>query len=128
MGVWGHSMGACTCIMYAGNSGGKHISGMVLDSSFSLLDSVITETAALAKQRLGDEGGAGSGVQYVPDALIPLAISGIRRSIITQAQFDIRDVSRKHATPHPTTLNPQRLKPPPNKKLNPEPLTLDSKK
>lgn len=92
IGVWGHSMGACTCLMYAGNGGGEHVSGMVLDSSFSTLDVAISETAAMAKQRLGEDGGAGAGVAYVPDMLIPLAIGGIRRSIITQAQFDIRDV------------------------------------
>ena len=33
--IWGHSMGACSCLLYAGNGGDKIVSAMILDSSFS---------------------------------------------------------------------------------------------
>jgi hypothetical protein len=49
-GVWGHSMGACTCLLYAAIGGNDNVCGMVLDSPFSALETVITETAAVAKQ------------------------------------------------------------------------------
>ncbi|KAJ1490889.1 Alpha/Beta hydrolase protein [Baffinella frigidus] len=91
VGLWGHSMGAVTCIMYTSAGGDEMVSAMVCDSAFSSLDAVIIETAASAKQKLGEE--LSPVVTLVPDMMIPMAVSAIRRSIINQAGFDIRDVN-----------------------------------
>jgi len=91
VGLWGHSMGAVSCIMYAASGGDEVVTAMVCDSAFSSLDAVIVETAASAKQKLGEE--LSPVVSLVPDVMIPVAVGAIRRSIISQAGFDIRDVN-----------------------------------
>ena len=90
IGIWGHSMGASSCLLYAGNDGDRLVSAMVLDSGFSSLDAVIAETAANAKQKLGDS--IAPALKLMPDLFIPMAVSAVRRSILKQAAFDISDV------------------------------------
>jgi pimeloyl-ACP methyl ester carboxylesterase len=90
IGIWGHSMGACSCLLYASNGGDKIVSAMVLDSSFSSLDVVIQETAANAKQKLGES--IAPALRLMPDLFIPMAVAAVRRSILQQAAFDIKDV------------------------------------
>uniref|UniRef100_A0A7S0DUI0 AB hydrolase-1 domain-containing protein n=1 Tax=Hanusia phi TaxID=3032 RepID=A0A7S0DUI0_9CRYP len=91
IGLWGHSMGACTCLLYAANGGDQVVSAMVLDSSFSSLDAVISETAASAKQKLGES--IAPAITFMPDMFIPMAVAVMRRSILSQAAFDIREVN-----------------------------------
>jgi hypothetical protein len=65
---------------------------MVLDSPFSSLEAVIAETAASGKQKLS-ESGMVPGIKLMPDMLIPMAVAAIRRSILSRAAFDIKDVT-----------------------------------
>jgi hypothetical protein len=65
---------------------------MILDSPFSSLEAVIAETAASGKQKLS-ESGIAPGIKLMPDLLIPVAVAAIRRSILSRAAFDIRNVN-----------------------------------
>ena len=92
IGLWAHSMGASSCLLYAADGANDAVSAMVLDSPFSSLEAVIAETAASGKQKLS-ESGMVPGMKLMPDMLIPMAVAAIRRSILSQASFDIKEVS-----------------------------------
>ena len=91
IGLWGHSMGASSCLLYAADGANDAVCAMVCDSPFSSLEAVIAETAASGKQRLSESGVPG--IRLMPDMLIPMAVAAIRRSILSQATFDIREVN-----------------------------------
>ena len=40
IGLWGHSMGASSCLMYAADGADEAVCAMILDSPFSSLDSI----------------------------------------------------------------------------------------
>lgn len=92
IGLWGHSMGASSCLLYAGDGANESVCAMVLDSPFSSLEAVIAETAASGKQKLS-ESGMVPGIRLMPDMLIPMAVAAIRRSILSRASFDIKEVN-----------------------------------
>lgn len=91
IGLWGHSMGACTCLLYAASGGDQVASAMVVDSSFVSLEVVIQETAAVGKQKLAES--VAPAITLMPDMFIPMAVAAIRRSIQNQAEYDIREVN-----------------------------------
>ncbi len=91
IGLWGHSMGASSCLLYAADGANDAVCAMVCDSPFSSLEAVIAETAASGKQKLSENGVPG--IRLMPDMLIPMAVAAIRRSILSQAAFDIREVN-----------------------------------
>mmetsp|Transcript_29946 Transcript_29946/g.64752 ORF Transcript_29946/g.64752 Transcript_29946/m.64752 type:complete len:452 (-) Transcript_29946:20-1375(-) len=83
LGLWGHSMGAATALLYADRD--PSIAGMVVDSSFADLGQLINELG----QNLKEQGPRLPGVGIV----ISVAVRAIRRSVSKKAKFDPKDVS-----------------------------------
>lgn len=81
VGLWGHSMGATTALLYGDRD--PSIAGMVLDSSFTDLMQLINELG----QNLREQG------LRIPGFAISVAAGMIRRSVRKRAKFDPRDVS-----------------------------------
>jgi len=78
IGLWGRSMGAATALLYAVDD--PTVAGMVLDSPFSDLPSLMIELAKSYKSS-------------IPTPLIKLALSAVRRSVKKKCKFDIKQVS-----------------------------------
>lgn len=78
IGIWGQSMGAVTALLYANRD--PSIAGVVLDSPFCSLNTLMTELVAqyTAGSRIG-----------VPAMATRLALSFMRSSIKSRAKFDI---------------------------------------
>lgn len=81
IGLWGHSMGATTSLLYGDRD--PSIGAMVLDSPFADLLQLANELAQHARE---------NGLR-VPGFAISVATSMIRRSVRLRAGFDMRDVS-----------------------------------
>ena len=79
IGLWGRSMGAATALMYSTKD--LSIAGLVLDSPFSSLKSLINE---LAKDRVA-----------LPDFVVRQAIKWIKETIKEKAEFNLDDVEPK---------------------------------
>ena len=79
IGLWGRSMGAATALMYSTKD--LSIAGLVLDSPFSSLKSLINE---LAKDRVA-----------LPDFVVRQAIKWIKETIKEKADFNLDDVEPK---------------------------------
>ena len=86
--LWGHSMGAATSLLYASGGGETLIRSVVLDSPFSSLEAVMAEVALSAKRKISGEGP----LSWVPDGVVSLGVSAIRKSVMARANFDIRNV------------------------------------
>ena len=83
IGLWGRSMGAATALMYSTKD--LSIAGLVLDSPFSSLKSLINE---LAKDRVN-----------LPDFVVKQAIKWIKETIKEKAGFNLDDVEPKDYAP-----------------------------
>eukprot|EP00927_Polykrikos_kofoidii_P072342 TRINITY_DN68479_c0_g1_i1.p1 TRINITY_DN68479_c0_g1~~TRINITY_DN68479_c0_g1_i1.p1 ORF type:complete len:485 (-),score=84.97 TRINITY_DN68479_c0_g1_i1:170-1624(-) len=81
IGLWGHSMGATTALLYGDRD--PSIGAMVLDSPFADLPQLANELAQNARE---------NGLR-VPGFAISVATSMVRRSVRLRAGFDMRDVS-----------------------------------
>lgn len=81
VGLWGHSMGASTALLYGDRD--PSIAGMVVDSAFSDLMDLINELG----QGLREQG------LRVPGFAISMAIGLIRRSVRRRANFEPQEVS-----------------------------------
>mmetsp|Transcript_40120 Transcript_40120/g.115786 ORF Transcript_40120/g.115786 Transcript_40120/m.115786 type:complete len:450 (-) Transcript_40120:88-1437(-) len=81
VGLWGHSMGATTALLYGDRD--PTIAAMVLDSPFADLMQLANELANNAKAQ---------GLR-VPGFAISMATGMIRRSVRQRAKFDPKDVS-----------------------------------
>ena len=79
IGLWGRSMGAATALMYSTKD--LSIAGLVLDSPFSSLKTLINE---LAKDRVA-----------LPDFVVRQAIKWIKETIKEKADFNLDDVEPK---------------------------------
>ena len=77
VGLWGRSMGAVTALLHGDRD--PTIAGMVLDSPFSNLRTLIDELA--------------STVASVPKFLLGAAIWSVKKSIKSRAHFDIGDLT-----------------------------------
>ena len=78
IGLWGRSMGAVTCILYG--AADPSIAGMVLDSPFASLTTLMHELVELHKYS-------------IPSMFVSMAISLLRRSIKSKANFDIEKLA-----------------------------------
>jgi len=74
IGLWGRSMGAVTCILYGAED--PSIAGMVLDSPFASLEKLMHELVE-------------SQNYSIPSMFVSMAISLLRRSVKSKADFDI---------------------------------------
>lgn len=84
--LWGRSMGAATSLLHGERD--PSIAGMILDSSFSDLQTLAEEIV---------DKGRKSGL-FVPGFVVYIAIRWIRSSVLKTAKFDIRSLSPiKHA-------------------------------
>ena len=83
IGLWGRSMGAATALMYSTKD--LSIAGLVLDSPFSSLKSLINE---LAKEKVA-----------LPDFVVRQAIKWIKETIKEKAEFNLDDVEPKDYAP-----------------------------
>jgi pimeloyl-ACP methyl ester carboxylesterase len=81
IGLWGHSMGAATAIMYADRD--PSIAAMVCDSPFADLQQLANELVVRGQEM---------GIR-VPGVAVSLAMSAIRRTVRRTAAFDPKDVS-----------------------------------
>jgi len=81
VGLWGHSMGAVTALLFGDRD--PSIAGMVVDSAFADLMQLINELG----QGLREQG------LRVPGFAISMAVSLIRRSVRRRANFDPKDVA-----------------------------------
>lgn len=81
VGLWGHSMGATTALLYGDRD--PTIAAVVLDSPFADLMQLANELANTAREQ---------GLR-VPGFAISVAAGLIRRSVRRRARFDPRDVS-----------------------------------
>mmetsp|Transcript_16651 Transcript_16651/g.47479 ORF Transcript_16651/g.47479 Transcript_16651/m.47479 type:complete len:449 (+) Transcript_16651:114-1460(+) len=81
VGLWGHSMGATTALLYGDRD--PTIAAMVVDSPFADLMQLANELANNAREH---------GLR-VPGFAISVATSMIRRSVRKRAKFDPKDVS-----------------------------------
>ena len=81
IGLWGHSMGAATALMYADRD--PSIAAMVCDSPFADLQQLANELV-LRGQEMGIR---------VPAVAVSIAMSAIRRTVRRTASFDPKDVS-----------------------------------
>ncbi|KAL1358738.1 hypothetical protein HN51_003993 [Arachis hypogaea] len=77
IGLWGRSMGAVTSILYGAED--PYIAGMVLDSAFSNLYTLMMELVDVYKIRL-------------PKFTVKMAVQYMRRVIEKKAKFDIMDL------------------------------------
>lgn len=85
IGLWGRSMGAATSLMYA--SVDHSIAGIVLDSPFSALETVMVDLV--------------KGYQkWIPEMAIKLGTKAMRTSIKNKAGFDIWKLSPIEAAKH----------------------------
>eukprot|EP00808_Paulinella_micropora_P008645 g53426.t1 len=78
LGLWGRSMGAVTCLLYAAKD--PSVACMVLDSPFASLVTLIEELVE-------------RNVPQVPGFVTNLAIKALRRSVQYRAGFDIYQVN-----------------------------------
>ena len=78
LGLWGRSMGAVTAILYAQRD--PSIAGMVLDSPFARLTSLMREIARSEMSKL-------------PKMLMGPALGLLRRSVRKKAKFDIKSIA-----------------------------------
>jgi len=78
IGLWGRSMGAVTCILYG--AADPSIAGMVLDSPFASLTTLMHELVELHKYS-------------IPSMFVSMAIGLLRRSIKSKANFDIEKLA-----------------------------------
>jgi len=81
VGLWGHSMGAATALLYADRD--PSIAGMIVDSAFSDLMVLINEFG----QNIREQG------LRVPGFAISAAVGMISRSVRKRAKFNPKDVS-----------------------------------
>lgn len=81
IGLWGHSMGAVTALLYGDRD--PSIAGMVVDSAFSDLMQLVNELG----QNFREQG------LRVPGFAISMAVQLIRRSVRNRAKFDPTEVS-----------------------------------
>lgn len=79
--LWGRSMGAATALLHGERD--PSIAGMILDSSFTDLETLAEELVDRGRQ---------SGL-YAPGFVVSLAIRFIRSSVLKTAGFDIKDLS-----------------------------------
>ncbi|XP_048329507.1 uncharacterized protein LOC107433622 [Ziziphus jujuba] len=84
IGLWGRSMGAVTCLLYGAED--PSIAGMVLDSAFSNLYSLMMELVDVYKIRL-------------PKFTVKMAVQYMRRVIEKKAKFDIMDLNCLQVSP-----------------------------
>eukprot|EP00443_Scrippsiella_acuminata_P126973 CAMPEP_0115700782 /NCGR_PEP_ID=MMETSP0272-20121206/67602_1 /TAXON_ID=71861 /ORGANISM="Scrippsiella trochoidea, Strain CCMP3099" /LENGTH=347 /DNA_ID=CAMNT_0003141309 /DNA_START=31 /DNA_END=1071 /DNA_ORIENTATION=- len=90
VGLWGHSMGAATALLYGDRD--PSIAGMVLDSAFADLMQLVKEFG----QNLKEQGLRTPGFcvpSFCISAALPIAANIIRHSVRRRAKFDPRDVS-----------------------------------
>mmetsp|Transcript_104656 Transcript_104656/g.302862 ORF Transcript_104656/g.302862 Transcript_104656/m.302862 type:complete len:456 (+) Transcript_104656:138-1505(+) len=80
VGLWGHSMGAVTALLYGDRD--PSIAGMVLDSGFADLMQLINELGQNFREQIP-----------LPGFAISVAVGMIRRSVRRRANFDPREVN-----------------------------------
>jgi len=80
VGLWGHSMGAVTALLYGDRD--PSIAGMVLDSAFADLMQLINELGQNFRDQIP-----------LPGFAISVAVGMIRRSVRRRANFDPREVN-----------------------------------
>jgi len=79
IGLWGRSMGAATAIFFI-NMHPSAITSVVLDSSFSTLRNVADNLVEKSKYK-------------IPNFLVGVGLSVIRKSILERAKFDINELT-----------------------------------
>jgi len=90
VGLWGHSMGAATALLYGDRD--PSIAGMVLDSAFADLMQLVREFG----QNFKEQGIRVPGFcvpSFCITAAMPVAANMIRHSVRRRAKFEPRDVS-----------------------------------
>eukprot|EP00181_Compsopogon_caeruleus_P001045 CAMPEP_0184683354 /NCGR_PEP_ID=MMETSP0312-20130426/10969_1 /TAXON_ID=31354 /ORGANISM="Compsopogon coeruleus, Strain SAG 36.94" /LENGTH=463 /DNA_ID=CAMNT_0027135645 /DNA_START=134 /DNA_END=1522 /DNA_ORIENTATION=- len=90
IGIWGHSMGAATAIMYMGSTKPSFVYALVADSPFASFET-------LAKNMINQMGLPAA----TPKRLIlATAVRVIRRTVRQKAGFDVLDVAPVRFAPH----------------------------
>lgn len=80
--LWGRSMGAVTAVLYTASD--PSVAGVVLDSPFSKLPSLMLELATRVRLNIG-----GYNIPALPATIAGVALSVIRSSIRKRHDFDI---------------------------------------
>lgn len=82
IGLWGQSMGAVTALLYSHRD--PSIAGIVLDSPFSSLETLVLELVETYNMR--------SKFMTVPSYMTKIAYSFLRSSIKRRAKFDVKEL------------------------------------
>merc|ERR1711988_2034315 len=80
LGLWGRSMGAATALLHGDRD--PSIAGMVVDSSFSELETLARELVDVARQQ----------GYTIPGFVVSSALSMIKGSVRSKANFEVKDL------------------------------------